>query len=136
MADVDFDSLVHAIMMQESGGRNATSRNPNTNDPIAYGPMQITPATWQTYAKTGENIHNPTDNVSVGRRILSHLGAMTNWDAHKMAQGYFAGPGGIDRNASDALGQSTQNYANQIIQRLGAKKEAAGMQPATFHVVR
>ena len=136
MADVSFDSLVHAIMQQESGGRNVNSTNPETGKPIAFGPMQITPATWQTYAKMGEDIHNPTDNMIVGRRILARLGTLTNWDAHKMAQGYFAGPGGIGSDRKDALGQSTHAYADQIMGRLGAKKEAAGMQPATFHVIR
>ena len=132
--EIDFDSLVHAIMQQESGGKNLVSRDPETKQPIAFGPMQITPATWKDHAKFGEDINNPTDNVTVGRRILHRLGTLTDWDAHKMAQGYFAGPGGIGKDRKDALGQGTHKYADEILQRLGTKKEAAGMQPATFHV--
>lgn len=132
--EVDFDSLVHAIMQQESGGRNLVSRDPNSGKPIAYGPMQITPDTWRTYAKGNENINDPETNKAVGKRILAHLGELTNWDAHKMAQGYFAGPGGIGKDRKDALGQGTHKYADEVMHRLGSKREAAGMQPATFHV--
>ena len=126
----------HVEGVATSNGCTILVINPDTGKPIAFGPMQITPATWQTYAKMGEDIHNPTDNVIVGRRILAHLGSLTDWDAHKMAQGYFAGPGGIGLNRQDPLGQSTQKYADQVMSRLSPKKEAAGTQPATFHVTR
>ena len=131
MAKIDFEELVQAIRAQESGGRNVISRNPKTGAPIAYGPMQITKPTWADYAKPGEDINNPTHNEAVARRILAAHGERFNWDAHKMAQAYFAGPGGVGKNRSDALGQSTNKYGDEIIQRLSG---GAQSRPATFQI--
>src|SRR6185312_3252691 len=57
----------------------------------ATGPMQIIPSTWAMYAKPGERIDNPADNMRVGRRILAALWAKYHGDIDKVLYSYANG---------------------------------------------
>lgn len=117
MTNISFDDLFNAIVSRESSG------NPNAVSPQgAKGTAQIMPNTFKQYAKAGESFNNDEDRRTVAKRYLQHLGEITNWDAHKMAQGYIAGPGGIGKNRTDSLGTKTQDYASQVLARVGKGK--------------
>ncbi len=120
MADeISIDDLLDAIISRESSG------NPNVPTSIdgAEGIAQIIPGTFKRFAKPGEKVTNPKDSRNVARRYLIHLGELTNWDAHKMAQGYISGEKGIGKNRVDGLGTKTQDYANQVLSRIKFNKQ-------------
>lgn len=112
--------FIDAIRAQESGG------DPNAVSPQgARGSMQITEGTFNQFKQGKERFNNEADRNAAATRYITYLGDQTDWDAHKMAEGYIAGVGGIGKNRRDALGTSTQSYANQIVSRLANKAEAA-----------
>ncbi len=85
--------IYSAILNQESGGdpNSATSANG------AVGQYQILPATFAKYAKPGEDIRNPTDNMAVGRRIIDDLSTKFGNDPQKIATAYFSGEGNVNK---------------------------------------
>ena len=121
--------LVDAFMGQESNG----GKNSNTSVDNAHGAMQITPDTFKQYAKPGENIDNPADNVAVGTRILADYTTKYGGDPAKIAVAYFSGPGNVadsgptpwKNNVADGTGTTVQQYVQQIQARL-AKAQPVG----------
>lgn len=122
--DVSFDDVVRSIHQQESGGKRTSA----TSTDGARGGMQIMPATFRQYARPGENIDNPADNMAVGRRIIADLYEKAGGDPARVAVGYFSGPGNIAPPSSptpwksdraDGNGKSVSSYVNDVMKRLG-----------------
>ena len=84
------------------------------------------PATFRQYAKPGERIDNPEDNVKVGIRIALDLRRRFGNDAAKIATGYFSGPGNVNPGAgtawkhdrADGNGKRVSSYAADIVARV------------------
>lgn len=117
--------VTKAIYGQESGSGDNTS----TSVTGAKGGMQIQPATFQQYAKPGESIDNPADNLAVGQRIIADLWQKSGGDPARVAVGYFSGPGNIAppdsptpwiRNAADPTGKTVAGYVSDILKRVGS----------------
>lgn len=122
--DVQFEDVVSSIHKQESGGRETAK----TSVTGARGGMQIQPATFAQYARPGESIDRPADNIAVGRRIIADLWDKSGGDPARVAVGYFSGPGNIapagaatpwKRDAADPTGKTTSSYVEDVLKRLG-----------------
>lgn len=134
------DQLFHAIYGQESG--YGANNGPSVNG--AIGPGQILPGTFAQYAKPGESINNPADNIAVSRRILSDYMDRYGGDASRAAVAYFSGPGNVAppgsptpwlRDSKDGNGKSVSSYVGDIQQRLAgggapAPATTAGASPS------
>ena len=125
----DLALITKAIYGQESG----SGANTATSVTGAKGGMQIQPTTFQQYAKPGESIDNPADNLAVGQRIIADLWQKSGGDPARVAVGYFSGPGNIApsdsptpwvKNASDPTGKTVSSYVNDILKRLDARGAA------------
>ena len=118
--------FIQAIYGQESGG----GQNAVTSKDGARGGMQLMPGTFKQYAKPGESIDNPEDNMRAGVRLIKSLGDQTGNDYAKMATGYFSGAGNINpgdgnawrNDAKDGNGKSTSAYVQDVLARAGAYK--------------
>lgn len=119
-------SIREAILQQESGNSNAAPKSANG----AVGPGQIIPATFQQYAKPGEDINNPADNRAVATRIVDDLSNKYGGDPARVAVGYFSGPGNVApagsatpwlRDVTDANGKSVSSYVQDVTQRVGTQ---------------
>lgn len=113
-----------AIIGQESRG------NPNVATSVngAHGIGQIIPSTFRAFARPGERISNPTDNLNVANRIIDHYSAAYNGDPERVAVAYFSGPGNVAppgsptpwiRDARDGNGIHTSQYVHQVLGRMG-----------------
>src|SRR6185312_5876350 len=113
----------HAIFGQET----AYGANVKTSDKGAVGPMQVTPPFFQTYAKPGEDINKPEDNIAVGNRGIADLWEKAGGDPARVAVGYFSGPNNIappgyptpwlnDKSDGHTL---TSQYVNGVMTKLG-----------------
>lgn len=127
--------IADAIHGQESGGR-ATAP---TSVAGAVGPMQIEPKTFAQYAKPGESITNPADNLAVGQRIIADYAQRYDNDPSRIAVAYFSGPGNVAPKDSptpwiadtkDATGKSVSSYVSDVVGRLGAQATTAGSSPS------
>lgn len=128
--------VAQAIFGQESGG------NPNSATSIdgARGGMQIMPATFKMYAKPGERIDNPADNLRVGVRIVKDLGAKSGDDPAKIAVGYFSGEGNINKGDGaawrqdhrDGNGKQVSGYVSDVLARLGNAPKQQPQKEADF----
>jgi len=112
-----------SILQQESGG------NPNAPTSIdgAHGPGQIMPATFAAYAKPGEKIDNPADNLAVHQRIISDYAQRYDNDPARVAVAYFSGPGNVAPPGSatpwlhdreDGNGKSVSSYVADVTGRI------------------
>lgn len=121
---VNVDSVHGAIIGQESGG------NPNvrTSTDNAKGPGQILDSTFARYAKPGESITNPADNLAVSKRIVADYYQKYDGDPARIAVAYFSGPGNVappgsptpwKEDRKDGNGASTSGYVAGIMKRLG-----------------
>lgn len=121
-----------AIIGQESGG------NPNVRTSVdgAQGIGQIVPATFAQYARPGESISNPADNLEVSKRIIDDYYKRYNGDAARVAVAYHSGPGNVApagsptpyiRNTVDGLGKHTADYVNDVMKRLGGGGQGGGI---------
>jgi hypothetical protein len=119
------DAVHSAIVMQESGG------NPNAPTSIdkAVGIGQITPDTFKQFARPGEDIKNPDDNLAVSKRIIQTYYDKYNGDAQRVAVAYFSGPGNVApigsptpwrKDASDGNGKTTSSYVADVTNRLAS----------------
>jgi hypothetical protein len=84
--------FVLPMVMQESGfNQSAVSKDKNKN-PVAFGVMQITPATAKTYKC--DDLNDMDQNINCGMRILADLSSKPNIgnDPYKVLAGYNAGP--------------------------------------------
>ena len=124
-------SVADAIHGQESGGRPTSA----TSVDGARGGWQITPGTFQQYARPGEKIDSPSDNEAVGRRIISDLNQKYNGDAARVAVAYFSGPGNVApagsptpwiQDKADGNGTSVSSYVAGITRRMGANYSTGG----------
>lgn len=119
------------IWNQESGNNNGVRDSING----AVGPGQMMPATFQRFARPGENIRNPQDNRNVSQRYLDYLSAKAGGDPAKIAAGYFSGEGNIGagaqpfkRNVADGNGMHVADYVRQMMGRMGyADRVQAGL---------
>lgn len=128
------DQIHAAIINQESGG------NPNAATSVngAVGAGQVIPATFRQYAKPGEDINNPTDNVNVSRRIVDDLYNKFGGDPQRIAVGYFSGPGNVApagsptpwiNNAADGQGNTVAQYVAGIDRKMGVPPAALAQIP-------
>lgn len=115
-------SIADSIHQQESGGRIVV---PGSGPSV--GGWQITPATFQQYAKPGEDINNSKDNEAVGRRIIDDYTAKYNGDNARIATAYFSGPGNVApigsptpwlRDTKDENGKSVSSYVADVTGRV------------------
>jgi len=131
-------AMSNAILGQESGG------NPNSPTSVdnAHGMAQIIPATFNQYARPGEKIDNPADNLAVHQRIIADYMQRYNGDPARVAVAYFSGPGNVSdpgaplpykTNSRDGNGKSVDSYVKDVAARLGgqsiAQQRAAAGQP-------
>jgi hypothetical protein len=120
-------ALSNAIIGQESGG------NPNIGKSVngAMGIGQIMPETFARYAKPGEKIDNPQDNLAVSQR-MTDLYLQKYGDPARAAVAYFSGEGNVappgsptpwKYDAKDGNGKSVSSYVSDVLGRMqgGAK---------------
>jgi hypothetical protein len=130
-----------ALYGQESG----SGANTRTSVTGATGGMQIQPATFQQYAKPGEDINNKADNLAVGNRIVADYMQKYGGDPQRVAVAYFSGPGNVApagsptpwlRDAADPTGKRTSSYVSDVMKRLGqpATSPAGNFAPAGHDV--
>lgn len=128
------DDVFNSIHQQESGGRATSPTSING----AVGPGQIKPETFVEYAKPGESIDNPKDNLAVSKRIIDDYSQKYNGDAARVAVAYFSGPGNVSppgsvtpyiHDAHDGNGKSVSSYVNDVTSRL-SKTSTPGSNPA------
>lgn len=124
------DQIHGAIIRQESGA------NPNVRTSIngAQGIGQILPGTFAQYAKPGERIENPADNLAVSKRIADDYYQRYGGDAQRVAVAYFSGPGNVApagsptpwvRDIADGNGKTTSAYVGDVTRRLSGEGTAA-----------
>lgn len=117
-------SISQGILGQESGN------NPNIRPSIdgAIGQAQIMPGTFAQYARPGEDINNPADNLAVHGRILQDLSQKAGGDPARIAVGYFSGAGNIappdsptpwKNDRTDGNGKSVSSYVSDVMGRVG-----------------
>lgn len=124
-------SINQAIFGQESTfGKNA---KPSV-DGSSFGPMQIKPDTFAQYAKPGESIDNPKDNIAVGNRIVDDYAKRWPNDPARVAVAYFSGPGNVAPSTSstpylhdthDANNKYVSAYVSDVLNRMGTSDYAA-----------
>ncbi len=127
--------VIEAIYKQESGAGS----NARTSIDGAHGGMQIIPATFQRYAKPGERIDNPDDNMRVGVRIIKDLAGKFGNDPAKIATGYFSGEGNVNggqgsawkNDRADGNGKRVSGYVADILAKVGGISNAQAAQPAS-----
>jgi len=117
-------AISNGILGQESG------HNPNIGSSIdgAIGQAQIMPGTFAQYAKPGEDINNPNDNLAVHQRIIQDLSQKAGGDPARIAVGYFSGPGNIappdsptpwKNDRADGNGKTVSSYVSDVLGRVG-----------------
>jgi len=143
-------------------GPGATAQGPVANEALANairrqeGPgvsgqgavMGIMPGTFARYAKPGERIDNPDDNLRVHRRIIDDLMRKSGGDWRRVAVGYFSGEGNIAPPGSptpwikdnydhppDRPGKSTSSYVADIGRRLGLDPNQPASNPSAPFVI-
>jgi hypothetical protein len=147
-------------MIDEAGhtiAPGATAQGPVANEDLANairrqeGPgvsgqgavMGIMPGTFAQYAKPGERIDNPDDNLRVHRRIIDDLMRKSGGDWRRVSVGYFSGEGNIAPPGSptpwikdkydhppDRPGKSTSSYVADIGRRLGLDPNQPASNPS------
>jgi hypothetical protein len=117
-------SLASAIIGQESGG------NPNIGTSVngAHGIGQILPATFARFAKPGEDINKPEDNLAVSQRITDTY-MQRYGDPARAAVAYFSGEGNVappgsptpwKEDRKDGNGKSVSSYVSDVLGRMGS----------------
>lgn len=82
---------VEATMTAESNGNaNAVSHDKEGN-PIAYGAMQFTPATWKDYGEEGKSPFDKEASIKAGTKYLTHLEETFDGDKKLASAAYNAG---------------------------------------------
>lgn len=123
-----------AIHAQESGGAPTSA----TSVDGAIGGAQILPKTFAQYAKPGEKISNPADNLAVGQRIVADYSQKYGGDPARVAVAYFSGPGNVApagsptpyiKDFKDGNGKSVLSYVQDVTSRI-APSVASDIAPA------
>ena len=131
------DAIHNVIVGQESGW------NPNAPTSVtgATGIGQIQPGTFAMYAKPGENIKNPADNLAVSKRIIADYYQKFNGDPARIAVAYFSGEGNVapvgsatpwKQDRADPTGKTTSSYVADIAKRLGGQSGGASVNGVPF----
>lgn len=121
------ERLIRAIHGQESEGSTEDLFGPETGHGKARGPMQIMPDTFRAFARPGEQIGNPADNLAVGRRIIEHYAQQYDNHPGRIAVAYYSGPGNVSRSGpfpwrrdvAPAVGPRVRvsEYVGQVMER-------------------
>jgi hypothetical protein len=128
------DSVWKSIYQQES----SSGKDTRTSSTGAIGPGQIMPGTFREWAKPGENIRNPNDNIAVSKRMVEAYHQRYGGDAARVAVAYFSGPGNVapagsptpwKRNSSDGA-VSVSQYVQQVVGRMGGNVDVTGVPKA------
>ena len=114
-------SVMQAIIGQESNG------NPNVGASVdgAQGIGQMMPDTFRRFAKPGERIDNPSDNLRASARFINYLYDRAGGDPAKIAAGYFSGEGNIGKERAyktdhkDGNGKTVSGYVADVLGRMG-----------------
>lgn len=134
---VSWQTVHGAIIKQESGGNPLAPKSVTG----ATGIGQIQPETFKQYAKPGERIDNPADNLAVSQRIVQDLYQKAGGDPARVAVGYFSGPGNIaplgaptpyKEDRADPTGKTTSSYVADVVKRLGGTMTVSGSSPIRF----
>jgi Transglycosylase SLT domain len=123
-------AVAASIYQQESSG----GKNTKTSNAGAVGGMQMTPATFQRFAKPGEDINNPEHNARAAVRYIKHLDEKSGGDPSLIAAGYYSGEGGMEKARRGIAVRDPRNpdapdsiqYARDVIARANASKPVAG----------
>jgi len=115
--------VIGAIYGQESSG----GTNARTSTDGARGGMQIMPDTFRRYARAGERIDSPEDNMRVGVRIIKDLAGKFGNDPARIAAGYFSGEGNVNpgqgsawrNDRADGNGKRVSGYVADVLKRVG-----------------
>jgi hypothetical protein len=129
------EAVHNAIVGQESGW------NPNVGLSAkgAHGIGQIMPETFKQYAREGESLDSPADNLSVSRRIIDDYYKRFGGDPKRVAVAYFSGPGNVapegsatpwKRDASDGRVKVSQ-YVDQVAGRIGHGESSPKQAPVS-----
>jgi hypothetical protein len=95
----------------------------------AVGNNQIEPSTFKLFARPGEDINNPADNLAVRDRMVARYEQQFGNDPARIAVAYFSGtrnvappgsPTPYIRNTHDATGTTVQQYVAKMQSKLGA----------------
>lgn len=118
------EALVRAIIHAES------AFNPNAVSRVgAQGLMQLMPATATRFGVT--DAFEPGQNISGGTQYLAWLSNRFSGDLRKIAAGYNAGEGAVDRYDGVPPYQETQLFVERVgILRERYQKELAGREAA------
>ena len=125
--------FIGAVYGQESG----SGANARTSIDGARGGMQIMPDTFKRFARPGESIDNPVDNMRVGIRYIKSLGDRFGNDPARMGVGYFSGEGNVNggegsawkNDRKDGNGKSVSGYVSDVLGRLSPVKSAQAATP-------
>lgn len=123
------------------GQESSYGANTKTSVTGARGPMQVEPATFKRFAKAGEKIDNPQDNIAVGNRYVDYLSGLPNvqGDPARIAVGYFSGEGNIAplgvpqpyvSDKKDPTGKHTSAYVSDVLGRMGGGTSTAKLETA------
>lgn len=131
-------NIYGAIHGQES------NNNPNIGNSVdgAVGIGQVEPATFARFAKPGEDIHNPKDNLAVSNRYIDYLSNLPNvqGDPSRIAVGYFSGEKNIAplgsltpwiNDAQDGNHKHVSSYVTDIMGRVGTGNQDSSV-PASL----
>lgn len=119
--------LKQAIQTQEWSGDPTKAPTSVTG---AVGPGQIQPETFKRYAKAGEDINNPSDNMAVRDRIIDDLSQKYNGDVARVATAYFSGEANVApagaatpwlEDRKDPTGKSVSSYVADVSNRMGGR---------------
>lgn len=120
--------VANAIHGQESGGGKDYVIGPDIGGgrKPAEGPMQILPETFRQFAKAGEDIKDPEDNIRVGKRIVAHYMRQFDGNPAKVAVAYYSGPGNVNpgegspwkRDIKPLKGPPVSQYVREVMGRM------------------
>lgn len=111
------------------GGAGGTVGGVPTSAAGAVGPGQVTPKFFQTFARPGEKITNPADNVAVANRGIDYYMQQYK-DPARAAVAYYSGPDNVappgsktpwrtDRGPKPGVpGPPTSGYVQQVMARV------------------
>lgn len=128
--DTGAKDIRDSITKQESGGRTTS---PDSIDG-AVGVHQILQATFNQFAKPGEDIHNAKDNEAVYNRIIDKYSQDYEGDPARIAVAYFSGPNNISPIGSphpwisdrhDGNGKYVSSYVADVTNRIGKSDTTA-----------
>lgn len=113
------ESLVWAVMAQESGGKVRAVSHKG-----AAGLMQLMPATAERFGVTDR--FDPRQNVMAGCAYLRWLLDRYRGDVSLALAGYNAGEGAVDRYNGIPPYRETKNYVRSIMKALGRPVTISG----------